>query len=363
MKRATSVIVFLSLMWVIGCERGKVDDLAVARQELQEHAYGAAEIRLERLIAKRPQNVEAQCLLAVVYNRQNRTQKLEAAVGKLRELGKPAMDKLVSIMMYEQNMAEDMVKVLTLAGEPAIDTLVPVLGNATEYVRESAISILTKIGAPAAERLKEALDSPDALTRAGAARSLGDIGDKTAIKPLVRKLEDASPYVKTEAAIALYKLGDKSHVDMITSGLGVELIPARRAAAIAIRDVVEKPAFEPLLKATKDGDKQVRTAAVRALGKVKDTRVIAPLIEAIRAKDDIIRSAAADALKETGELAVMPLVDLIKQEQDAGTLQRAIQALGDLGDKRAVGALEKVYAESKLPLVKQEAAIALNKIE
>jgi len=68
-------------------------------------------------------------------------------------------------------------------------------------------------------------------------------------------------------------------------------------------------------------------------------------------------------LKETGESAVMPLVDLIKQEQDIATLQKAIQTLGDIGDKRAVDTLEKVYAESKQPLVKQEAAVALNKIE
>ena len=362
-KRATIVILSLLLIWVIGCERGKVNDLVVARQELQEHSYSQAEIRLERLIGKQPQNVEAQCLLAATYNRQNKTQKLEATVGKLRELGKPAMDKLVDIMKREQNMAEDMANVLTLVGKPAIDTLVPVLGNTTEYVREYTISILTKIGAQSTGRLKEALDSPDALTKAGAARALGNIGDKTAIMPLVKKIGDTNSLVKTESAIALYKLGDKSYTDTITSGLGADLVQARRAAAIAIRDIVEKPAAEPLLKAVKDSDIQVRVAVVRALGKVKDARAIASLIEAIRAKDSTIRNAAADALKETGESAVMPLVDLIKQEQDIATLQKAIQTLGDIGDKRAVDTLEKVYAESKQPLVKQEAAVALNKIE
>jgi HEAT repeat protein len=59
----------------------------------------------------------------------------------------------------------------------------------------------------------------------------------------------------------------------------------------------------------------------------------------------------------------MPLIELVKQEQDIATLQKAIMTLGDIGDKRALGILEKIYAESKQPLVKQEAAIALNKIE
>jgi HEAT repeat protein len=56
-------------------------------------------------------------------------------------------------------------------------------------------------------------------------------------------------------------------------------------------------------------------------------------------------------------------VDLIGSEQDEGTLYKAVQILGDIGDERAVKALEKVYEEDSRSLVKQEAAIALNKIE
>jgi HEAT repeat protein len=183
------------------------------------------------------------------------------------------------------------------------------------------------------------------------------------MEPLTERLEDASPHVKIEAAAALYKLGDKSHMDVITDGLGIDLLSARRSAAAAMRDVVEEPPVEPLLKAAGDSDMQVKAAAIRALGKTNDAQAIAPLIEALKSKDDTARSAAADALKEAGELAVMPLVELIGREQDEGTLYKAVQILGDIGDERAVAALEKVYAEDTRPLVKQEAAAALNKIE
>ena len=363
LKKAIIIMMLLSLILVIGCDRGGVNNLAVAREELQERAYSKVEIRLERLVGKQPQNAEAQCLLAAAYNRQSKTQKLEATVGKIRELGKPAIEKTVDIMRHEQNLAEDMAKVLILVGEPATGALVPLLGDTTEYVRENAVQILTKIGAPATGRLKEALDSPDAVIKSGAARVLGNIGDKTAIQLLVKKLDDTNSLVRVESAIALYKLGDKSHVDAINKGLSADIVSAKRSAAIAIRDIVENPAADPLLKASKDNDVQVRSAVIRALGKVKDERAIIPLIEAIKAKDSDIRNAAADSLKEIGELATMPLVNLIKQEQDIATLQKAIQTLGDIGDKRAVDTLEKIYAESKQSLVKQEAAIALNKIE
>ena len=362
MEKVIGVIASLLLIWVVGCGGEKTDDFASARQEFEAGLYSRAEIKLERFVEKRPQNVEAQCLLAAVYNRRGKTQKLETTAGKLRELGKPAMDKLVSIMKYKSNMAEDMAELLVVVGEPAVDVLVPILGD-TARVRESAISILTRIGVPAAERLTGALDSPDVLTRAGAARILGNIGDTTAMEPLTERLEDASPHVKIEAAAALYKLGDKSHIDVITDGLGIDLLSARRSAAAAMQNVVEELPVEPLLKAAEDDDIQVKAAAIRALGKTKDAQAIAPLIEALKSKDDTARSAAADALKEAGELAVMPLVELIGHEQNEGTLYKAVQILGDIGDKRAVEALEKVYEEDTRPLVNQEAAAALNKIE
>ena len=136
----------LLLMCVMGCGGEKADELALARQEFEAGVYSKAEIRLEQFVAERPQNVEAQCLLAVVYSRQDKTQKLEPAAGKLRDLGKPAMDKLASMMKYELNMTEDAAEVLSIVGEPAVDILIPVLGDAAQRVREIAISVLTTIG-------------------------------------------------------------------------------------------------------------------------------------------------------------------------------------------------------------------------
>ena len=362
MRRVISIIAFISLVWVIGCGEEKPSDLLLARQELDTGLYSKAQIRLEQFIQKQPQNLEAQCLLTAAYNRQGKTQNLEALAGKLREVGKPAMDKLVSIM-YETNMAEDMAETLVLAGEQAVDPVVSILGDPNESIRENAVLILTKIGIPAVKRLTEALESPDTFARVGAVKALGNIGDKTAMEPLKKRLEDGSPHVKIEAASALYKLGDKSHVGVIADGLIIDLISARRAAAAAMENVVEEPPLGPVLKATNDADTQVKASAIQALGKIKSAQSIDPLMEAMRSKNDVIRNAAAEGLKKAGELAVMPLVKLVGYEKDEGTLYRAVQILGDIGDKRAVEALEKVYSEDSRPLVKQEAAKALNKIE
>ena len=59
------------------------------------------------------------------------------------------------------------------------------------------------------------------------------------------------------------------------------------------------------------------------------------------ATDDTIRNIAADALAELGEVAVTSLVELMGSEQDEGTLYKVIRILGNIGDERAVEALEK----------------------
>ncbi|MFC1712721.1 HEAT repeat domain-containing protein [Candidatus Poribacteria bacterium] len=363
MRRAISFLICLALLWGFGCGGKKTDEVALAKEEFEAGQYSKAQLTLEQFIAKQSQNVEAQCLLAVVYSRLDKTQELDTQAEKLRNLGKPAMDKLASMMKYELNMAEDTAKVLAAVGEPAVEALIPVLGDATERIREIAISVLTTIGAPAAAPMTKALESPDVSTRAGAARVLGDIGDTAAVEPLTKVLADGNIHVRIEAATALYKLGDKSHADVITDGLGADLLSARRAAAVAMQNAVEEPPVEPLIKAARDTDAQVRAAAISALGKTKDARAVPVLIEALKAEDDTIRSIAADVLPGLGELAVMPLVEFMGGEQDEGVLYKVIRILGDIGDERAVGALEKVYAEDARQLLKDEAAAALNKIE
>ena len=363
MRRFIGVVISLLLMWVMGCGGEKTEDLALAKQEFEASLYTKAQMRLEQLVGERSENVEAQCLLAIVYSRLDKTQRLETTAGKLRELGKPAMDELVSMMKYELNMAEDAAEVLSIVGEPAVDVLIPVLGDATERVREIAISVLTTIGTPAAVSLTQALESPDVLTRAGAARALGDIGDTTAAEPLTKGLGDGNPHVRIAVAAALYKLGDRSHADVVIDGLDADLLSARRAAAAAMQNVMEEPPVEPLIKAAGDSDTQVRASATRALGKTKDARAVPVLIAALVAKDDAIRNIAADALADLNELAVMPLVKLLSSEQNEGTLYKAVQILGNIGDSRAVEALEKVYEEDTRPLVRDEAAKSLNKIE
>ena len=73
---------------------------------------------------------------------------------------------------------------------------------------------------PAADRGAE---GPETGVRAGAAESLGKLGDKTAVQPLIAALKDDKE-VRSYAAESLGELGDKAAVQSLIPALKGSLI-------------------------------------------------------------------------------------------------------------------------------------------
>lgn len=90
--------------------------------------------------------------------------------------------------------------------------LTRVLGVDELSVRWKAAVALTDIGPPAVEDLIQCLIDEKACVRSSAAWALGAIGDKRALTPLKRSMEDVSPDVRREAVEALRKLQDDNSV-------------------------------------------------------------------------------------------------------------------------------------------------------
>jgi HEAT repeat protein len=90
-----------------------------------------------------------------------------------------------------------------------------------------------------------------------------------------------------------------------------------------------------------------RLAAAEALAGMPDPRAISPLVEALKDDRDEVAQAASRALVANGEPAVDPLLRLILQKKWDGTgwnyrsqaLKYACQALGEIGDPRAISPL------------------------
>jgi len=159
----------------------------------------------------------------------------------------------------------------------------------------------------------------------------------------------------------------------------------RRDSAIESLVEIGEPAVEPLIQALKDEDSFVREGAAEALGKIGDKRAVEPLIHALNDEDWQVRWEAAEALDELGyepkndtekayyliarknwdelvkmgEPAVEPLIQALKDE-DIFVREAAVEALGKIGDKRAVEPLIHVLDYAR---VRQDKVVtALEKI-
>ncbi len=92
--------------------------------------------------------------------------------------------------------------------------------------------------------------------------------------------------------------------------------------------------MEPLIACLKENEAD-RAYAAEALGKLGDKRAVEPLIAGL--KDDTVdRSCAVEALgKLADKQAVEPLIACLN-DKDERVLRKAAEALGRFGDKRAV---------------------------
>jgi HEAT repeat protein len=206
-------------------------------------------------------------------------------------------------------------------GAPAVRLLYGALENSDKNVRQAASEALVKIGIPAVEPLIAALKNSSKDVRRAAAEALVKIGTP-AIKPLIAALKNSSKDVRQTATEALVKIGDQA-VESLCAALNDSDWNVHQAAAEALDKLnwkpdrngtgayywiakrawqkcveVGAPAVEPLCAALNDSDWNVHQAAAEALGKIGDRRAIPALRIALDAADSKLRDIALATLQE-----------------------------------------------------------------
>lgn len=365
------LVIALSVVLSFGCGRErKRSEFELGKEFFQASDYEKAMVMLEKWVTKedRPNLIEAYAMLAIIYHDYpNRSEQFQATMEKLKGQGEQGMAAVLKIMENKtlgdrlQNTIND---VLVKGGSLSVGPLIKDLRGANWRLKVNACNTLIKIGEPAIDALIETLNVSDPYTKSLAIEALGKIGGAKAINALKRSVSDPSRLVQVSAATALYLMGDKSHQKVIIDALNNSDVGVRAAAAKAAAEVLESPSEESLIKLMNDSDATVRNYAAIALGKAKSAQAVPVLIKAMKSDtDETVKNSAKDALEKIGQPAVDPLIDVLKTAKDEGLIVRAAQALGNIGDKKAIDALDSVYRRETRPLVKNEVAKALNKIE
>jgi HEAT repeat protein len=191
--------------------------------------------------------------------------------------------------------------------------------------------------------------------RESAARALGGLGDTYAIEPLAAALADGSAGVRAAAAEALGKLGDARVFAPLVEALADHRYDVCRMAARSLARLGWRPSYDesgaryylalhlidqaveigpcvvkPLITVLiEDDSRSMRAAAARALGEIGDRRAVGPLIACLnnRHTSEMVRSAVAEALGKTGDASAVRPLRTTLLDSDAEVRETARAAL------------------------------------
>ena len=260
----------------------------------------------------------------------------------LHALGSMAMDDknrdgidaaLPKVLTYinddDQSIREAVIRFCGLYGdEKTIGSIIDALPKSkspTEIMRAVARSGNSRPVALLVQYLKHS----EVKMRLAATDALGKIGDKRAVGPLIERLNDSNPIVRSSAAFALAGFGHLND-ERIYHGLAVLSRDSQSAAPamVALGYLRDKRATGLLAGRVSDKDDNIRYTAVTALAILGDPKAEPVLITALSDSSEKVRIAAIKALEECGTTKAVPHLEKIKSPPEAeAAAKEAIRAI------------------------------------
>jgi cyclophilin family peptidyl-prolyl cis-trans isomerase/HEAT repeat protein len=255
---------------------------------------------------------------------------------------------------------------------PVYASLLDLLVDRDPRLRRRAAIAVGRVGlAEGVEPLLGRIEDPDPDVRTMVCFALGLLGDRRAADALARTLGgDANWHVRGRAADALGRIGDAAHAPaiaqlarmVIDSGslgaiadddLGYPLAADVEAFRLALYALVRLKAYDPLASAVLDGQGQPRSRwwpVAYALQRIEDPRAVPALIALAASPGADTAAFAARGLGMTkdprGVEALLRLAD--PAARPARVVAAAVRALGQIGDPRAGPALVALARQGAL---------------
>jgi HEAT repeat protein len=256
-----------------------------------------------------------------------------------------------------------------ITSEEIVTLLIEGLKDPGSFVRDQAASTLESICSPrASEPLMAVLHDSNPKVRANAANGLGKLEEKRAVRGLIELLDDENGKVRQQAVYALSYIRDSAAVEpligtLLSGGF------ADVAAASVLGYFKDSRAVEPLIEALEFDYTEMRAYAAKSLGEIGDKRAIEPLARLLKDEEERVRFMAAYGLGMLGDKrGFRLLIESISIEPEKrkhgrlhGQAWRAAEALGNIGDRRAVKPLLDALPNGSETL-RQEIALSLGKL-
>jgi HEAT repeat protein len=229
------------------------------------------------------------------------------------------------------------------------------------------------------EKQRLRLSSADTEDRREALTRLGSMKHPAASRAALAALRDSSPIVRATAAASLLSLpADESAASLLLLLNDKEEF-VRQQVAYALGQTQSRLAVPALIERLTDKKDSVRGSAAVALGQIADAAAVANLAALLnpqsglmptkknkkvkREQNPFVLRAAAQSLGQIGDLAGLPALIVVLQDEKAedDVRREAAVALGAIGDPSAIPILRGALT-ARDPYLSQAAQEAIRKI-
>jgi HEAT repeat protein len=262
---------------------------------------------------------------------------------------KESADALAFVLedMNEQVWQQVAVSMGRMGDARAVNPLIAIVKDKNSDLRTKAIRALGQVrDVRAVETLMDVIyEEQDRWMRLFAIEALGHIGDIRAIEVLLDVAYEDSRDMRTKAIVTLGDIQYSLALDALNSlieDIDVDVEDqqtalfelGKRHDARAIEGLVDLLLYDP------QADTRIYAALV--LGEMDDQEVVDPLIDALN--DDVpdVANHAMQALVKMGNMATVPLVNILSQSISAERRIWVVRTLGEIANEDAISALSAV---------------------
>ncbi len=211
----------------------------------------------------------------------------------------------------------------------------------------SAIDSIIALGAAAVPRLIEKYTTKDARENHAINKILVDIGSE-AVPDLVASLSLDNPEQVSRICRSLGEIGDSSAVDGLIDIAFHDDWRVRSSAAVALGKIGDKKADTTVLELLSDGNEIVRKSAAVSCRRLKNETAIPVLVHLLGDSFYGAAHCASEALIELGEMTIEPITDSLNSHNEwVGNL--GCITLGEIGGITAATAIA-TQLESESPI-------------
>ena len=247
-------------------------------------------------------------------------------------------------------------------GSPTVEKIEPTAVKPLSVVAVDALG-QHRIEMELNDGLIAALDDANPSARAAAARTIGLLGDRSALPLLLNHLQAESDILAGEQiGWAIGQLGDPTAVQPLLAALESdnEALQSRSAYALGLLRADE--AVPALAQTLETGGAMAQRRAAEALGAIGTSEAVAALQEPLSDSEmSSARNAAMMGLEIAGSRAVDGLTGAL-QSQNVALRSNAAEMLGWLKAGEATPALSRALSDAD-PAVRQQVAWALGEID